>query len=141
MKDNTIKRRKPWVAIIWFAVWGSFQLYAVVSFIAGTWTRPEAFPEEAYNALVYPDLFFIPLYFSAAVLLFQVHYHGKIIGLIAGGAVVYVMIYLLALSGLKGAVNLLFDSAFLTANVFALLQIMQLNIGTEGMLHASLEKP
>jgi hypothetical protein len=138
MKSDTTKRHKPWVAIIWFAVWGSFQLYAVASFLNGTWTRPEAFPEEAYNALVYPDLFFIPLYFSAAVLLFRAHYLGKIIGLIAGGAVVYVMIYLLALSGLKGAVNLIFDSAFLTANVIALLQIMKLDIGKEGRLHASL---
>jgi hypothetical protein len=127
LKEDSAVQTKPWIAITWFAVWGSFQFYAVISFLAGTWTRPEAFPEEAYNALVYPDIFFIPLYFSAAVLLFRVHYLGKTIGLMAGGAMVYVMIYLLALSGFKGAINLSFDSAFLTANVFALLQLVKMD--------------
>ena len=126
LKEAAPKQTKPWIAITWFAVWGSFQLYAVISFLAGTWTRPEAFPEEAYNALVYPDMFFIPLYFSASVLLLRVHYLGKTIGLIAGGAMVYVLIYLLALSGLQGAINLSFDTAFLVADIFAVAQLVQM---------------
>ena len=60
---------RPWFAILWFAVWGLFQAYAVVSLLAGRWVRPEAFPEGPYNALVYPDVLFIPLYLAAAVLL------------------------------------------------------------------------
>jgi hypothetical protein len=126
MKDTT-KKRKPWIAIVWFTVWGLFQLYAVVSFMTGTWTRPEAFSEEAYNAFIYPDMFFIPLYLSAAILLYRGHSLGKILGLIAGGAVVYVMIYCLALSGLKGAVNVSFDSAFLVADVIAVVQLVKLD--------------
>jgi hypothetical protein len=123
LKQSTFKQSKPWIAIVWFTIWGLFQLYAVASFMAGTWTRPEAFPEEAYNAFIYPDMFFIPLYLSAAILLFRGHSLGKSFGLIAGGAVVYVMIYCLALSGLKGAVNLSFDSAFLVADGIAVLQL------------------
>ena len=131
MKEDVIKQSKPWLAIIWFAVWGLFQLYAVVSVITGTWTRPEAFPEAAYNTLMYPDLFFIPLYLSASILLFRAHYLGKIFGLLAGGAVIYAMIYLLALSGLKGAVNLIFDSAFLVATIFAVLQLVKLDLSNK----------
>jgi len=131
MKKDAMKQNKPWIAISWFAVWGLFQLYAVVSVITGTWTRPKAFPETAYNSLMYPDMFFIPLYLSASVLLFRAHYLGKIFGLIAGGAVIYVMIYLLALSGLSGAVNLIFDSAFLVANIFAVLQLVKVDTRSE----------
>jgi hypothetical protein len=136
LKKDTTKQNKPWVAIVWFAVWGLFQLYVITSFMTGTWTRPEAFPEEAYNALVYPDLFFIPLYLITAMLLFRGHYLGKVIGLIAGGAVVYVLIYLLALSGLHGAINLGFDGAFLVADVFAVAQLAQMDRGrdTTGMV-------
>jgi hypothetical protein len=125
-------KKKPWIAIMWFTLWGLFQLYAVASVIAGTWIRPEAFPEEAYYALMYPDMFFIPLYFAAAILLFRGHYLGKIIGLLTGGAVIYVMIYLLALSGLKGAINLSFDSAFLIADGIAVWQIVKMESGTAG---------
>jgi len=62
MKRDTAVQKKPWIAIMWFTLWGLFQAYAVASVIAGTWIRPEAFPEEAYYALMYPDMFFIPLY-------------------------------------------------------------------------------
>lgn len=116
--------RRPWIAIVWFAVWGLFQGYVVFSVISGSWEKPAAFPEEAYNALIYPDLFFIPLYLITAVLLFQRHFWGKILGLFAGGAVVYVMIYLIALSGLKGVENLVFDSLFLIINFAAIFQIL-----------------
>lgn len=71
-------------------------------------------------------MLFIPLYFAAAVLLFQNKPLGKTFGLIAGGAVIYVMIYLLALSGLKGAGNLIFDGLFLTINLLALIQITKM---------------
>ncbi len=115
--------KRPWIAIIWFAVWGLFQAYAVSAVISGVWKRPEAFPEHAYNSFIYPDMFFIPLYLLASILLFFGHRLGYIIGLAAGGAVVYVMIYLLALSGLKGAENLIFDGIFLTVDTIAVLQI------------------
>lgn len=119
------KERKPWVAIIWFFAWGIFQAYAVYAVINGTWNRPEAFPEEAYNALMYPDMFFIPIYFLTAYLLFKQNHVGKIFGLIAGGAMIYALIYLLALSKLKGVINLCFDSLFLTINILAVLQIVK----------------
>jgi len=115
--------KKPWIAIIWFAIWGLFQAYAVFSVITGSWDRPEAFPEEAYNSLIYPDIFFIPLYLVTSVLLFRNHRLGYICGLIAGGAVIYVMIYLLALSGLKGMENLIFDGLFLAVNMISVFQI------------------
>lgn len=125
MDRNFVKRSKPWIAIIWFAVWGLFQAYAVLSVVTGSWRRPEAFPAEAYNALIYPDMLFIPLYLSTSILLFLKHRLGNIFGLIAGGAVIYVMIYLLALSGLKGIENLIFDSLFLSINIIAILQIVK----------------
>jgi hypothetical protein len=53
---------RPWFAIVWFMIWGVFQAYAVASIFAGTWQKPEKFPEEAYFSLIYPDMFFIPLY-------------------------------------------------------------------------------
>ena len=115
--------KRPWIAIIWFALWGLFQAYAVFSVIIGSWQRPEAFPEEAYNSLIYPDMFFIPLYLSASVLLFRMHRLGYICGLIAGGAVIYVMIYLIALSGLKGFENLIFDGLFLIVDTVAVIQV------------------
>lgn len=126
--EKIIKQKKPWLSIIWFSAWGLFQLYVVFSVIAGTWKRPEAFPEEAYNALMFPDMLFIPLYFATAILLFQNKPLGKTFGLIAGGAVIYVMIYLLALSGLKGMENLIFDSLFLIINLMALRQITKLPV-------------
>ena len=118
-----MKTLRPWIAIIWFAVWGLFQAYAVFSVINGSWERPAAFPEEAYNSLIYPDLFFIPVYLLTSFLLFQKNPFGRVLGFIAGGAVIYVMIYLLALSGLKGVENLVFDGLFLSVNTFALIQL------------------
>ncbi|MFQ5596412.1 MAG: hypothetical protein ACE5GK_00015 [Nitrospiria bacterium] len=117
--------KKPWLAIIWFALWGLFQTFAVFSVTSGNWERPEAFPEEAYYALIYPDMVFIPLYFLASFFLFQERRLGLIIGLVSGGGVVYVMIYLLALSGLEGMENLIFDSLFLTINVIAVGQLIK----------------
>lgn len=122
-KTDTVK--KPWTAIIWFFAWGSFQAYAVFSLITGSWKRPEAFPQEAYNALIYPDLFFIPLYLAASILLFRECRLGNILGLLAGGAVIYVMIYLFALSGFKGAENLIFDGLFLSINAISVSQIVK----------------
>jgi len=122
MKTN---EQKPWIAIIWFFAWGIFQAYVVCAVINGTWVRPEAFPEEAYNTLVYPDMFFIPIYFLTAYLLLKQNRFGKILGLIAGGAMIYALIYLLALSKLKGAINLCFDSLFLIINTLAVLQIVK----------------
>ena len=102
---NTNKQ-KPWIAISWFFAWGIFQAYAVYAVINGTWNRPKAFPEEAYNTLMYPDMFFIPIYFLTSYLLFKQRRLGKTLGLIAGGAMVYALIYLLALSKLEGTINL-----------------------------------
>ena len=128
---NDKASKKPWLSIIWFTVWGIFQLYAVASILCGRWARPEAFPEEAYNALIYPDMFFIPLYLGTSVLLFKNSILGKALGLICCGAVLYVMIYLLALSEFKGTVNLIFDSIFIIVNFLALAQITNLLIATE----------
>lgn len=114
---------RPWFAIIWFGVWGLFQAFAVVSIVAGKWRRPEALPKEAYDSLIYPDMFFIPLYFLASVLLATGHSLGNVIGLVAAGGVVYAMLYLFALSGLKGAVNLTADGVFLGCTVLAAWQL------------------
>tara|TARA_B100000315_G_C14340212_1_gene479218 strand:+ start:61 stop:309 length:249 start_codon:yes stop_codon:yes gene_type:complete len=76
--NETIKNKKPWIAITWFAIWGIFQAYALSSVITGSWQKPEAFPEEAYNALIYPDLLFIPLYLMTSYLLFREHKLGSV---------------------------------------------------------------
>ncbi len=120
---------RPWFANLWFAVWGLFQAYAVVSLLAGRWVRPEAFPEGPYNALVYPDVLFIPLYLAAAVLLVLRRQAGMIIALFAGGAVTYVMVYLLALSGFKGPGNLVGDCVFLALNATAVGQVARRLMG------------
>ena len=114
---------RPWFTIIWFAVWGLFQTFAVASLLAGQWARPEAFPEGPYNALVYPDVLFVPLYLAAAVLLYLRRRSGMVIALFAGGAVTYVMIYLLALSDLKGLGNVVGDGVFLVLNAVAVVQV------------------
>ena len=116
--------KRPWVAIIWFGIWGLFQAFAVSMAVTGNWKKPEAFPGEAYKALIYPDMFFIPLYLVTSVLLLCRHWLGYTLGLISGGAVIYVMIYLLALSGLKGIENLMFDSIFLFINIVSVSQIV-----------------
>ena len=122
--------RKPWIAIIWFCFWGLFQTYAVGSVIQGSWQRPDVFPEAAYNALIYPDMVFIPLYFLASMLLFLGKPLGSVLAWMAGGGVLYVMIYLLALSGLQGWENLLFDGLFLTVNGVALIQVWRVGRAT-----------
>lgn len=116
--------KKLWFAIIWFAVWGVFQAFAVAMVLLGKWKRPEAFPEEAYNSLIWPDMVFIPLYFLTAILLYKGKRLGDILGVFSGGAVTYVMVYLFALSGLHGAANMIFDGAFLGLNIGVTLQII-----------------
>jgi hypothetical protein len=119
------KKHKPYFAIIWFLAWGIFQAYVVYAVINSTWNRPKAFPEEAYNTLMYPDMFFIPIYFLTAYLLFRQKQIGEVLGLLAGGAMIYALVYLLALSKLNGAINLCFDSLFLLLNILAVLQIVK----------------
>ena len=114
---------RSWFAISWFTIWGLFQGFAVFSVLAGRWARPEAFPEGAYESLVYPDLFFIPLYLLAAILLFRRHWLGGIVACIAGGGIIYAMIYLLALSEFSSAANLAADGLFLALTISALLQV------------------
>lgn len=114
---------RPWFAIGWFAVWGLFQAFAVASVINGTWRRPEAFPGGAYESLIYPDMLFVPIYLITAVLLMQRHWLGNVLAFAAGGGIVYVMIYLLALSRLSGNVNLLADGMFLICTVVSLWQV------------------
>ena len=119
------KQNRPWIAIVWFAVWGIFQTYAIVSVLNGSWEKPEAFPVEAYYALVYPDICIIPFYFLTSILLYRKHFLGNVFGLISGGAVIYVMIYLLALAGFKGTINITFDSIFLIVNTIAVIQVIK----------------
>jgi hypothetical protein len=114
---------RPWFAIVWFMIWGLFQAYAVASMFAGTWPRPESFPEEAYSSLIYPDMFFIPLYVLTAGLLLRRHWLGSVLAFVAGGGIIYVMIYLWALSGLSGAVNLIADGMFLVCTLISLWQV------------------
>jgi hypothetical protein len=104
-------------------IWGLFQAYAVASIFAGTWQKPENFPEEAYFSLIYPDMFFIPLYLLTAGLLLRRHWLGSVLAFVAGGGVIYVMIYLLGLSGLSGAVNLIADGIFLVCTLISLWQV------------------
>ena len=73
----------------------------------GPMGHPDAFPEDAYKALVFPDLFFIPLYVLTAILLLRKCLVGYVIGLIAGGGVMYVLIYLFRLAKFKGPATLL----------------------------------
>jgi hypothetical protein len=121
--SNWSATNRPWFAIVWFVIWGLFQAYAVTSVFAGTWRKPEAFPEEAYFNLIYPDMFFIPLYLLTAGLLLRRHWLGSILAFVAGGGIIYVMIYLFALSGLSGAVNLIADGIFLMCTLISLWQV------------------
>ena len=111
------------IAISWFAGWGLFQAYAVAAILHGSWQRPEAFPPEAYTALIYPDLLFIPLYIVTPYLLMRQHWLGALLALLSGGAVMYVAVYLLALAGFQGTLNLTVDTVFLVLNTLAVLQI------------------
>ena len=114
---------RPWFAIGWFTVWGLFQTFAVVSVLNGAWERPDAFPAGVYESLIWPDMFFIPLYMATAALLWRRHWLGNVLAFVAGGGIIYVMIYLLALSRLSGAVNLVADSLFLVCTLLSLWQI------------------
>ena len=114
---------RPWFAIGWFLVWGLFQTFAVISVLNGTWERPAAFPAGVYEALIWPDLFFVPLYVATAVLLWRRHWLGTTLAFLAGGGILYAMIYLLALSGLSGTVNLVADTLFLVLTLVALWQV------------------
>ena len=113
---------RPWFAIGWFLVWGLFQTFAVVSVLSGTWERPAAFPAGVYEALIWPDMLFIPLYLGAAALLLKRHWLGTVLAFAAGGGTIYVMIYLLALSGISATVNFVADSLFLVFTLVALWQ-------------------
>ncbi len=65
------------------------------------------------------------MYLLSSYLLFREYKLGSVFGLISGGAVIYVMVYLIALSGLKGAVNLIFDTVFLSINIISIIQIVK----------------
>lgn len=116
---------RPWFSIIWFAIWGPFQAYAVGSVWAGSWQKPEAFPQEAYVSLIYPDMFFIPLYLLTVGLLLLRHWLGLVSGLVASGGVVYALIYLFALSELRGITNLVADGVFLICTLLAIWQLSE----------------
>ena len=123
MQHQDTEIGRAWFAICWFATWGLFQGFAVLSVLNGTWERPAAFPAGAYESLIYPDMFFIPLYFLAATLLFRRHWLGSVLAFVAGGGIVYAMIYLLALSDFSGAVNLTADGIFLACTFVSLWQV------------------
>jgi hypothetical protein len=125
MQDDGRGKGRPWFAIVWFAVWGVFQLFAVVSVLNGTWERPEAFPAAAYDSLIYPDMFFVPVYLSTAVLLWKRHWLGSVFACVASGGVIYAMIFLVALAGFSGIVNIVADSLFLACTLVSLWQIAQ----------------
>lgn len=112
--------------MVWFAAWGCFQAYAVTMVLMGRWKRPAAFPEEAYNTLIWPDMVFIPMYLLTALLLYRRKRQGEVLGVFSGGAVSYVMVYLVVLSGFQGVVNLAFDGLFLGLNIAATIQVGRL---------------
>ena len=114
---------RPWFAIGWFLVWALFQTFAVISVLNGTWERPDAFPAGVYEALIWPDMLFIPLYLGAAALLWKRHWFGSVLAFVGSGGILYAMIYLLALSGLSGAVNVVADSLFIVFTLVALWQV------------------
>ena len=89
----------------------------------GTWERPAAFPAGVYEALIWPDMFFVPLYAATAALLWRRHWLGNALAFAAAGGIIYAMIYLLALSRLSGAVNVVADSLFLACTLVALWQV------------------
>ncbi len=53
------------------------------------------------------------------------HWAGNVLAFVAGGGIVYVMIYLLALSGFSGTVNLIADTIFLAFTLVALWQVVR----------------
>ena len=82
------------------------------------------YPLSSVVGLIYPDITFIPLYLWSALLLCFGHAWGYLLGLIAGGAVLYVMVYLLALARLTGPTNLMADGLFLMINTLAVVQLV-----------------
>ena len=98
-------------------------MYAVVSVARGAWDRPEVFPERAYESLIVPDSLFVPIYLLSAVLLFTRHWLGNVLAFVAGGGIVYVMVYLLALAEFSGVENLVADGLFLACTLVALWQV------------------
>ncbi len=64
-----------------------------------------------------------PLYLLTAGLLLQRHWLGSVLAFVTGGGVIYVTIYLLALSGLSGAVNFIADGVFLACTLVSLWQV------------------
>ena len=115
---------RPWFAIGWFLAWSLFQAFAVLSVLRGTWVAPDAFPAGVvYDSLIWPEVIFVPLYVAAAALLWRRHWLGSVLAFVAGGGIIYVMIYLLALSGLSGTVNLVADGLFLACTLAALWQV------------------
>ena len=60
---------------------------------------------------------------AAAALLWRRHWLGSVLAFVAGGGIIYVMIYLLALSELSGTVNLVADSLFLGCTLVSLWQV------------------
>jgi hypothetical protein len=68
-------------------------------------------------------MFFIPIYLLAAVALWARHWMGLVLALVASGGVVYVMIYLQALAGLSGAVNVVADGLFLVCALATVWQV------------------
>jgi len=89
----------------------------------GKWQKPDAFPDEAYFSLIYPDMLFIPLYYAAALLLASRRPVGYVAGLIAGGAMTYVLVYLLALAHFHGTANIIADSSFLICTMISVTEL------------------
>ena len=58
-----------------------------------------------------------------AILLAKRSWLGIHLAFLTGGGVLYVMIYLVALSGLEGPTNLVADGLFLICTIFALWQV------------------
>jgi hypothetical protein len=123
--NAAVEVKRPWFAIVWFCVWALFQTFAVVIVLLGRWRKPGAFPNDAYFSLIYPDMVFIPVYYGAVLLLTMRHPLGFVFGFLAGGAMTYVFVYLLALAHLHGTVNVIADTCFLICTLISALQLVR----------------
>ena len=121
--NAAMRVKRPWFTVAWLFVWAMFQTFAVISAIQGKWQKPDAFPDEAYFSLIYPDMLFIPVYYVAVLLLIMRHPLGYVFGLLAGGAMTYVLVYLLALAHLHGTVNVIADTCFLICTLISAFQL------------------